>query len=188
MKKILLVDLKGVIFALMKVGDKSLCDSKVFEEVYKSNATALRNFVYYKCGDIDVAEDIIQDCFMTVWKKCSTIILQSVKSLLFTMASNAFLNTVKHKKVVLEHQKLNKNINQQTNENPEFLLEEQEFLKKLESAIADLPNKEREVFLLNRIDKKKYREIADLLNISVKTVEKRMSKALKQLRNQIEGI
>lgn len=168
--------------------DKSLCNSEVFEEVYKSNATALRNFIYYKCGDMEIAEDIIQDSFLTIWNKCSTIIFKSVKSLLYTIASNNFLNMVKHKKVTLEHQKLNNNQNNYTNENPEFLIEEQEFLKKLESAIADLPEKEREVFLLNRIDKKKYREIADLLNISIKTVEKRMSKALKQLRSQIEGI
>ncbi len=172
----------------MKENEKSLCESKVFEEVYKTNVTALRNFVYYKSGDIDVAEDIVQDCFMKIWKNCSNIVLTTVKALLYKMASNSFLNMVSHKKVVLQHQKLSVNENRITNETPEFLLEEQEFLKKLQAAIADLSDKEREVFLLNRIDKKKYREIAELLNISVKAVEKRMSNALKQLRKKIEGI
>ncbi|TCI85863.1 RNA polymerase sigma factor [Tenacibaculum sp. M341] len=172
----------------MKESEKSLCESKVFEEVYKTHVTALRNYVYYKSGDIDVAEDIVQECFMKIWKNCAKIIFSTVKSLLYKMASNSFLNMVSHKKVVLEHQKLSVNNKNSTNENPEFLLEEKEFLKKLQNAIADLSDKEREVFLLNRIDKKKYREIAELLNISVKAVEKRMSSALKKLRTKIEGI
>lgn len=172
----------------MEKNEKSLCESKVFEEVYKTHVTALRNYVYYKSGNIDVAEDIVQDCFMKIWKNCSNIIFQTVKSLLYKMASNSFLNTVTHKKVVLEHQKLSVNLNKTNNESPEFLLEEKEFLKKLQNAISGLSDKEREVFLLNRIDKKKYREIAELLNISVKAVEKRMSSALKKLRSKIEGI
>ncbi|WP_075340457.1 RNA polymerase sigma factor [Tenacibaculum agarivorans] len=171
----------------MKQDEKSLCNSEVFEQVYKSHVTALRDYVYYKSGDIDVAEDVVQDCFMKIWNNCADIIVDSVKSLLYRMATNSFLNTVKHKKVILEHQKLKPN-SDYTNENPEFVLEEKEFLSKLQSAIADLPEKDREVFLLNRIDKKKYREIADLLQISIKTVEKRMSSALKQLRQKIEGI
>ncbi|CAM1341703.1 RNA polymerase sigma factor [Tenacibaculum amylolyticum] len=171
----------------MKEDEKSLCDSKVFEEVYKANVTALRNYIYYKSGDIDMAEDIVHDCFMKVWNNCSKIVYGTVKAFLYKIASNTFLNKVKHKKIVLEHQKLAPS-KTTTNEDPEFVLEEKEFLKKLQTAIAELPEKEREVFLLNRIDKKKYREIADLLNISIKTVEKRMTGALKKLRGQIEGI
>lgn len=171
----------------MEQGEKSLCKSEVFEEVYKTHVTALRNYVYYKSGDIDAAEDIVHDCFMKIWKNCSSVILTTVKPLLYRMVSNAFLNTITKKKIVLAHQKL-VNPRVHTNENPEFVLEEKEFLKKLQITIADLPEKEREVFLLNRIDKKKYREIAELLNISIKTVEKRMSSALKKLREKIEGI
>jgi RNA polymerase sigma factor (sigma-70 family) len=61
-------------------------------------------------------------------------------------------------------------------------LEEQEFKQQLEKAISDLPEGQREVFLLNRIDKKTYREIAEMLGVSVKAIEKRMHKALKALR------
>lgn len=171
----------------MKQEGQSLCSSKVFEEVYKTNVTSLRNYIYYKSGDADLAEDIIQDCFMKIWNNCSNIILKTVKPLLYKMAFNSFLNTVSHKKVVLEHQKSFSN-NDQTNEDPEFILEEKEFLKKLEKAISNLTDKQREVFLLNRIDKKTYREISELLNISLKAVEKRMSIALKELRKQIKGL
>ena len=65
---------------------------------------------------------------------------------------------------------------------------EKEFKTKLELAIANLPEKNRTVFLLNRIDEKKFKEIAVLLDISVKTVEKRMSDALKQLKNEVEEL
>ncbi|MBX2818016.1 MAG: sigma-70 family RNA polymerase sigma factor, partial [Saprospiraceae bacterium] len=65
---------------------------------------------------------------------------------------------------------------------PEFLLEEKEFKRLLEDAISALPEGQRAVFLLNRIDKKTYREIAEDLSISAKAVEKRMHKALASLR------
>ena len=69
-----------------------------------------------------------------------------------------------------------------------FLLEEKEFMQKLENAIASLSEKQREVFLLNRIDKKTYTEIAVFLDISKKAVEKRMHNALKVLRKEIGDI
>jgi RNA polymerase sigma-70 factor (ECF subfamily) len=70
-------------------------------------------------------------------------------------------------------------------ETPEFKMEETEFKERLERAIAELVSTQREVFLMNRIDKKKYSEIAEELGISVKAVEKRMGKALKSLRSKI---
>ena len=75
-----------------------------------------------------------------------------------------------------------------TNQSPEYLLEEEEFKIKLQNAIASLTEAQREVFLMNRIDGKKYKEIAELLDISQKAVEKRMSAALKILKEQIENI
>jgi RNA polymerase sigma-70 factor (ECF subfamily) len=99
---------------------------------------------------------------------------------LFTVANNLFLNQAKHQKVVLKFEQ--RGHTQRTDEDPAFLLEEQEFKTRLEKAINDLPEGQREVFLMNRLDKMKYREIAEALNISVKAVEKRMHKALLALR------
>ena len=164
----------------------SVCEPKVFEFVFNSQSEALRNFIYYKCGDIKQAEDIVQDTFIKLWKNCAKVIFEKAKSYIFTIANNAFLNEVAHKKVVLNYQK--SITNRSTNETPEFLLEEQEFAEKLKAAIADLPDKQREVFLLSRIDKKKYSEIADIIGISVKAVEKRMSNALITLRKKIGNI
>ena len=164
----------------------SICQPKVFEKVFTTHSETLRNFMYYKCGDADLAQDFVQESFVKLWQNCAKVIFEKAKSYLFTVANNLFLNTIAHKKVVLKHQQMG--ATHYTNESPEFVLEEKEFMVKLQNAIADLPEKQREVFLLNRIDKKKYREIAELLDISQKTVEKRMSLALKTLREKIGDI
>ena len=75
-----------------------------------------------------------------------------------------------------------------TNENPEFILEEKQFKNKLLKAIEDLNETQRVAFLMHRIDGKKYSEIAEELNISVKAVEKRIHLALVELRKTIENI
>jgi RNA polymerase sigma-70 factor (ECF subfamily) len=165
---------------------ESICKPKVFEKVFNTHSETLRNFMYYKCGDKDLAEDFVQEAFVKLWNNCAKVLMEKAKSYLFTVANNLFLNEVAHKKVVLKHQQTI--TTHHTNLSPEFLLEEKEFMQKLQNAIAELSEKEREVFLLNRIDKKKYKEIAELLDISIKTVEKRMSLALKALREKIGNI
>ena len=136
--------------------------------------------MYYKTGSLQQAEDLMQDAFGKLWENCAKVVIDKAKSFLFTVANNLFLNQVAHQKVVLKFE--NQGHTQQTNVNPQFLLEEQEFKKRLEGAISALPEGQRVVFLMNRIDKKKYREIAAELAISVKAVEKRMHQALSTLR------
>lgn len=170
----------------MDIKTKSVCDQKTYEQIFNTHSETLRNFVYYKCGDIQQAEDIVQNAFVKLWNNCSKIVFEKAKSFLYTVSRNEFLNEVAHKKIVLQHQvHLAKS---STNESPEFLLEEKEFMLKLKKVIADLPEKQREVFLLSRIDKKKYSEISEIIGISVKAVEKRMSQALITLRARIGNI
>ena len=169
----------------MNIKAKSVCEDNAYKDLFDLHSKALRNFIYYKCGDIQQAEDIVQDAFIKLWDNCSKIVFEKAKSFLYTVARNNFLNEVAHKKIVLQHQSNYKN--DRTNESPEFLLEEKQFMEKLERVIADLPEKLREVFLLSRIDKKKYAEIAEMLDISVKAVEKRMSQALLILREKIDN-
>lgn len=166
---------------------KSLCDDKHFNDFYLKNVQAATNFAYYKCGDKDNALDLVQDAFTKIWENCSKIDFAKVKTYLLTTVNNLFLNTIKHNKVVVAFAKETPN-HDITNQNPEYLLEEEEFKIKLQNAIASLTEAQREVFLMNRIDGKKYREIAELLDISQKAVEKRMSGALKILKEQIENI
>ena len=170
----------------MNSDTKSVCEQINYETIFNNNSKILYNFVYYKCGDSQQAEDIVQEAFIKLWNNCSKVKFEKAKSFLFTVARNLFLNEVAHKKIVLQHQALT--TNESTTITPQHVLEEKEFMVKLENAIADLPEKQREVFLLSRIDKKKYSEISEITGVSVKAVEKRMSLALITLREKIGDI
>tara|TARA_B100000497_G_scaffold88975_1_gene99198 strand:+ start:171 stop:683 length:513 start_codon:yes stop_codon:yes gene_type:complete len=164
----------------------NICESKFFETIYNKYAKEIRRFLFYKTQDIDKSEDILQDVFIKLWENCNKVDPNKVKSYIYSIANNMFLNDIKHQKVVQNYRKHNGN--ESTNESPEFIMLEKEFLEKLESTIDNLPEKQREVFLMNRIEKKKYKEIALLLDISVKAVEKRMHQALVVMRKEIGDV
>jgi RNA polymerase sigma-70 factor (family 1) len=164
----------------------NVCESKVFEAIYNAYAKDIRRFLFYKTQDVDKAEDILQEVFIKLWENCSKVDYHKVKSYVYSIANNIFLNEKKHEKVVLNFN--NNNGKFDTNESPEYILLEKEFMEKLENTISALPEKQREVFLLNRIEKKKYKEIALHLDISVKAVEKRMHQALLVMRKEIGNV
>ena len=166
---------------------EELCNEIYFGQFYLEHVQSASNFAYYKCGDNASALDLVQDAFSKIWENCSNIDFTKAKTYLFTTVNNLFLNTVKHNKVVMEYAKAVPYIDR-TNQSPEYLLEEEEFKQKLQNTISLLTDAQREVFLLNRIEGKKYREIAELLGISQKAVEKRMSGALKTLREHIDNL
>ncbi len=159
---------------------QSVCEEKNFNTLFNTHYETARNYLYYKCGDLQLAEDIVQDSFVKIWKQCADIIFETAKSFIFKICNNALLNEFAHKKVVLRYEKTP--VNDKNNESPDFIMETEEFKEKLEHCISKLSPKEREVFLLSRIDKKTYKEIAEITNISVKAVERRMSKAFIVLR------
>lgn len=164
-----------------------LCEESYFNSFYLEHIQAANNFAFYKCGDKAVSLDFVQDAFVKIWENCSKIDFAKAKTYLFTTVNNMFLNAVRHEKVVMSYAKEAPYMDK-TNLSPEYLMEEDEFKRKLLLAISSLKEEQREVFLLNRMEDKKYREIAELLNISQKTVEKRMSAALKILREKVEEI
>jgi len=169
------------------MSNKSLCDEVYFNAFYAAHIQSASNFAYYKSADKARSLDLAQEAFIKIWENCAKIEFKKATSFLFTVINNLFLNTIKHEKVVFEYAKSSPYLDV-NNQSPDYLLEEEEFKEKLKRAIADLTAGEREVFLMNRIDGKKYREIAEILGLSQKAVEKRMSSALKKLRIKIDGI
>lgn len=164
----------------------SVCDESVYDQLYREHAEKICYYLYYKYGDMEKAQDIVQDSFAKLWMNCSKIIFGAAKSFLYKIANNASINEAIHQKTVLKYKSTPQKT--YTNESPEFQMEEKEFMDKLNQAISGLKEGQREVFLLNRIEKKTYKEIAEMLGISVKAVEKRMHLALVTLRKKIGKI
>ena len=163
-----------------------VCEEIIFSNFFRSNVKTLRNYLFYKFGNQEQANDISQEAFVKLWENCAEVPLEKAKSFVYKVANNSTLNQIAHQKVVLNFSK-NENVIHSTNESPEFILEENEFKSKLEKAISNLTESQRTAFLLNRIDGKKYAEIAIVLEISVKAVEKRIHGALVSLRSEIEN-
>jgi RNA polymerase sigma-70 factor (family 1) len=160
-----------------------VCEEQIFQQLFFEYATRIRNFIYFKSGDLPLSEDLTQEAFLRLWNNCETVSYTKARSFLFTVANNLFLDVVKHQKVVQQFQLLPKS--KEHVHTPEQLLEETDMKSRLETALMALPEKQRLVFLLSRIEKMTYKEIAELLDISVKAVEKRMHKALASLRENI---
>jgi len=163
-----------------------ICNEKLFEKLFKTHGKNLHDFLYYKFGSHLNPQDKVQEAFIKLWKNCKKVTPSKAKSFLFTVANNLMLNEVAHQKVVLKHQEIKPK--HATNETPQFILEENEYMEKLQKAISNLTEAQRIAFLLNRVEGKKHKEIAELLDISTKAVEKRIYGALKQLRKEIDGI
>lgn len=161
-----------------------VCEEMAFANFFRSNVKTLRNYLLYKFGNEEQANDMAQEAFIKLWENCASVPFEKAKSYIYTIANNSTLNQIAHQKVVLNYSK-NADPDKQHFENPEFIMEEQEFKDRLNNAIQNLTEGQRTAFLLNRIDGKKYAEIAEILGISVKAVEKRISGALVSLRKEI---
>ncbi|HNP33669.1 MAG TPA: sigma-70 family RNA polymerase sigma factor [Flavobacterium sp.] len=166
---------------------KCICEELVFSGFFKANVKSLRNYLYFKFGNEEKANDITQDAFIKLWENCKNVPFEKAKSYIYTIANNASLNEIAHQKVVLKYVQNNTG-KDRTNLSPEFLIEEEEFKQKLEKAMSKLTEAQRTAFLLHRIEGKKYHEIADMLGITIKAVEKRIHGALLTLRVEIEQI
>lgn len=164
----------------------NICEEFLFERLYKKHSKDLHDFLYYKFGAHLNPQDKVQEAFIKLWQNCEKIAPSKAKSYLFTTANNLMLNAVAHEKVVLKFsQKPQKH---STNESPEFVMQEKEYHIKLQNALSQLTDAQRTAFLMNRVEGKRFKEIAELLGISTKAVEKRIYGALKKLRETIDEL
>jgi len=159
-------------------------DKNEFIELFRQMYGPVRNFVYYKTSDLDLADDIAQDTFTKIWEMKRKIRIDTVKSLLYKIAGNLCVNQLEKKQVRFEF--ANKYRQNGSVVSPEFELELKEFEERLQRALESLKEKDRVVFLMNRIDRLTYNQIANNLGLSVKAVEKRMKNALDELKKLIE--
>jgi len=154
-----------------------------FKNIFNLNFDTVRNYIYYRCGDANLATDVAQDAFMKIWEKQPTVESDKVKALLFKISSDIFISNYRKQKTALKFALQAKP--QVQSQNPEEILQFEELQSKYNRMLAIMPEKQRVVFLMHRLDGYKYQEIAQRLNLSVKAIEKRMKLAIEFLRKNL---
>lgn len=161
-------------------------DSSAFEILFKRHYANLCKRVKAMLNDEEAAEDVVQQLFMKIWESRETMVLpDSVAAYLFTAARNRALNYIKSQSRKSDNEIPLNQYHDEADHRTEEQMDAKELQKALYAAIDQLPEKRREVFVLSRFEGKSYKEIAEILNISVKTVEAQMGKALSTLREFI---
>ena len=161
-------------------------DEMAFEKVFKSHFKRLHAYAFTILRDEVEAEEIVQQVFFKLWDRNENLSLTgSVSAYLYRAVHNESLNYIKHQKVKSNHQMHVVYSMKNEVEHPAKKVLTGELEKKIHSAMNELPEQCRTIFQMSRFDELKYREIADKLDISVKTVENQMGKALKLMREKL---
>lgn len=161
-------------------------DKPAFESLFRSFFPGLVLFARKYLPDQDTASEIVHNVFLNLWEKRDSIdTSSSLKSYLFTSVHNRCLNFIRDQKKFDRDETLLQRLDSNEFIDASDRLEEQELEQRIYDALQALPEKCREVFSLNRFEGLKYSEIAEKLDISVKTVETQMSKALRILREKL---
>ncbi|TLX76399.1 RNA polymerase sigma-70 factor [Labilibacter sediminis] len=168
-------------------------DSQSFELLFRRYFPRLKAISYSFVKDDSIAKDIVQEVFIKVWEKRSEIKDIAIESFLFKMVRNQCLNYLRHVKVVDNRVGGLKDATQMEElyridiiKDEPYLLIEKELEQEIVSVLNELPEKCREVFKLSRIDGLMNSEIAEKLDVSIKNVEKHMTKALKHFREHFK--
>ena len=156
-----------------------------FKILFDTYFEDVRKYIFYRSGDEEIATDIAQETFMKIWEKHMIIDPKRVKGLLYKIAGDLFISQYRREQVAYNFFN-NFQLNESSN-TPEDEYSFQELKKAYEAALKSMPEKQRTVFLMNRIDELKYKEIAEQLGLSIKAIEKRMSLALEHLKSQLKN-
>ena len=173
-----------LIFKKIKDGD-----IRAFETLFRSSYEPLCRYACQMIEDMDIAEEIVQDLFYILWKERQNIqIFSSVNGYLYRSVKNKSLQYLEQQRVRDDYRKMqleNADIESVT---PQEELEYKELEQHIRETLYRLPDRRQKIFHMNRMEGKKYSEIAEELQISVKTVEAEMSKTLRELRNKYHSV
>ncbi len=158
-------------------------DKNIFNDYFHLHYATLCNYALRFVSNHNDAEDAVQHVFVQLWENRKKLKVEvPLNGFLYKATKNHCLNKIKHLKVRKQHADDVKAKNQlsvaPTYEDVEYL----ELHQHVAEAVASLPERCRMVFLLSRDEQLSYKEIAEKMKISVKTVETQMGKALKNLR------
>ncbi len=170
-------------------------EKKLVDEIRRGNEAAFEKIFrrYYRplclfstkiLGDDETAEEVVQDFFVKLWERREGFMVEtSVKNYLFRSVKNLSINVIKHEQIKLKHAQ-QVMADAEANDFMDHFMEV-DLERAIEKSIEELPEKRREIFRLSREEGLKYREIAERMNISIKTVEAQMGLAIKALRDKL---
>jgi RNA polymerase sigma-70 factor, ECF subfamily len=156
---------------------------QLFNQLFSDYYVNLCRFAYTYVKDADISEEIVQEMFIALWEQRDTLnITTSIRSFLYTSAKNRSLNHIRNSQTRIRHE--DEFAREQTSKVSHIInfCEQEELTYLIDQAITELPEQCRIIFEMNRNQNHTYKEIAQQLNISPKTVENQMSIALKKLR------
>ncbi|QSE98059.1 RNA polymerase sigma-70 factor [Fulvivirga lutea] len=154
----------------------------LFETLFKEHFGGLTAFAVKYVQDVDEAKEVVHDAFIKLWEKHKGLEPDTnYKSYLYTSVRNRCLNKIRDRKKVVPISEANEELTADSTST----IETKELEREISYALNTLPNKCRKVFELSRVEELKYSEIAERMDISVKTVEAQMSKALRLMREHL---
>ena len=158
---------------------------RLFDELFHQLVLSAFRYV----NDYDQAEEIVQDVFVKVWQNFDQLRqVKDLKGYLFKAVRNSSINFLKHIKVRQKFTVDSEVLNSSVGKSPEETILEEETKRRVHQAVNKLPDNWREAIVLSKYDNLKYHEIAEEMNISQKTVEKYISKALQFLRQELKDL
>ncbi|WP_119079203.1 RNA polymerase sigma factor [Chitinophaga alhagiae] len=159
-------------------------DNKAFETLYQRHAEALYLFAYRKLPVPHVVEDLLQDVFANIYRNRASLSgIGNFRAYLFTALRYRLLNELRNSLLHAQHRE---QLPTETTAEAPLRYDLHQLEKAFNAALEKFTERSREIFLLSRRDHLSYKEIADRLGISVKAVEKHMSRSLHALRHELK--
>lgn len=178
-----------ILFDQIKSGDQ-----KALELLFSIYFPRLNDFARKVIRDNVLSQDIVQEIFVKVWEKRAEIESINLEAFLFRLVRNRCIDYIKHLKVVnnrMQEIQLSSKYEELYRidfvGNEPYVLIEQELKLRIEKTIQSLPERCREVFILSRLNGLKNKEIAEKLNISIKNVERHLSRAMQSFRENFSN-
>lgn len=165
---------------------------KGFRALFEAHFEDIRRYLFFRSGDAELSTDVAQETFLRVWEKKLDLKPGSDVALLYKMAGNFLTSHYRRERTerrVHTEMQLELRVEMQPElqgDDPEHDIHYKELRDRYKKALMKLPEKQRVVFMMSRMEQFSYREISERLDISVKAVEKRMNRALNYLRTELE--
>jgi len=174
--------------SVLNSDEKLMCEIKAdnmfaFDVLYKKYCKRLYKFAFSILKSSEESENIVQDVFLNLWENRHKVENDSsVKYYVFTIAYNSAISIIRKKAREYQFIEYLKSLQDLSQEPVNIEIEYNELKDKLNDIINHLPDRQKDVYLLHRVEGLKYQEIAERLNVSVNTIENHMSRALKTIR------